>query len=58
VQVCSILLDNIKEDERVIQHDIHIQAKVNISTKLAAREEAKKEIKTWKEIVPSYYHDF
>jgi len=25
---------------------------------MAAREEAKKEIKTWKEIVPSYYHDF
>ena len=58
VRVCSILLDDIKEDERVVHHDIHIRAKVNISTKLAAREEAKKEIKTWKELVPSYYHDF
>src|SRR5882757_3860861 len=58
VWVYSILLDDIKEDERVIHHDIHIWAKVNISTKLAAREEAKKEIKTWKEIVLSYYHDF
>ena len=58
VQVCSILLDDIKEDERVIHNDIHIRAKVNISTELAAKEEAKKEIKTWKELVPSYYHDF
>jgi len=41
--VCSILLDDIKEDERVVHHKVHIQAKVNISTELAAREEAKKE---------------
>ena len=32
VRVCSILLDDIKEDERVVHHDVHIQAKVNIST--------------------------
>src|SRR5882757_3964285 len=44
VWVCSILLEDIKEDERSIHDEVHIQAKVNISTELAAREEAKKEI--------------
>ena len=37
---------------------IHIHAKVNISTELAAKEHQKKEQKPWKEQIPEYLHDF
>ena len=57
-RVCSLLLDDTQEDERTVHNEVHIRAKSNISIELAAAEEAKKEIKTWKELVPATYHDF
>jgi len=54
-RLCSLLVEDIKEDVRNSTSDILIRAKVNISTELASLEEAKKEAKTWNQIVPACY---
>jgi len=58
IRLCSTLVEDIQEDVRTSTSDVFIRAKVNISTELAAKEEAKKEAKTWKQLVPAHYHDF
>ena len=57
IRLCSIIQD-IKEDVQTSTNEIFIRTRGNISTELAVKEEAKKEAKTWTEIVPACYHDF
>jgi len=53
-----MLVEDVQEDVWTSTSPIFIQSKVNVSTELAAKEEAKKEAKSWTEIVPAHYHDF
>src|SRR6267143_6473338 len=54
----STLVEDIQEDVCTSTSNVFIRAKVNISTELAVKEEAKKEANTWKQPVPVHYHDF